>query len=63
MESKIKLVKSMMISENKLVREVVNRVMRDEGSSWNKLLKKYMEEVGTDEGDLEVLDKGVIKLG
>ena len=52
MESKIKLTKSMMISENEMVREVVNRVVRDEGSSWNKLLKRYMEEVGMGMGDL-----------
>ena len=49
MEAKIKLTKSMMTSENELVREVVNRVLRDEGSKWNKLLRRYMEEVGMDE--------------
>ena len=38
-----------------------NRVMRDEGSSWNKLLKRYMEEIGISVRDLELLDKGGIR--
>ena len=44
----------MMISDNKMVREVANKVLRDGDSSWNKLLKKYMEEVGMGMGDLEL---------
>ena len=54
MESKIKLIKSMMTSDNEMVREVANKVLRDGDSSWNKLLKKYMEEVGMGMGDLEL---------
>ena len=61
MESKIKLIKSMMTSDNEMVREVANKVLRDGDSSWNKLLKKYMEEVGMGMGDLELLDKGGIR--
>ena len=60
-ESKIKLVKSMMTSDNELVREVATRVLRDGDSNWNKLLKKYMEEVGMGMGDLETLDKVGVK--
>ena len=60
-ESKVKLAKSMMTSDNELVREVANRVLRDGDSNWNKLLKRYMVEVGIGRGDLETMDKEGIR--
>ena len=56
-ESKLKLVKSMMDCGN----ELVGRVWDDGNSGWNKQLGKYLEEVGIGRREFVDMDKGEIK--
>ena len=60
METKLKLVKSMMECGNDLVRRVVWEVWGDRNSTWNKQVGKYLMEVGIGREEFRDMDKGEI---
>ena len=56
-KGKLLLAKSMMESENGLVREIMERVKRDNGNLWNRGLKECLENTGMDYDRLKELSK------
>ena len=55
------LAKSMMESENGLVREILGRVRRDDKNAWNRGLKGCLEKVGLEYDSLGEMSKGQLK--
>ena len=60
-DSRLTLVKSMLVSDNILIKNVLANVRRDRSNPWNKRLEGYLDEVGLVYGDLESLSKQQIK--
>ena len=60
-ESRLTLVKSMMESENKLVRDLLNRGRGLRNYKWNKVMEEYLGKVGMRYEDMENMSKRAIK--
>ena len=60
-ESKLTLVRSMIESENKLVKDILGKVRGIEKNPWNKKLEEYLGKVGLNYEDLKTMNKKAIK--
>ena len=61
MGARLTLAKSMMDSENEMVRKVLANVREEGTSRWNKILEEYLGQVGMKYEDLEMWSKEKIK--
>ena len=60
-DSKLTLVKGMLVSNSTLIKNVLANVRGDVENPWNKKLNEYLTEVGLEYGDLELMSKHQIK--
>ena len=60
-ESRLTLVRSIIESNNGLVKKVLENIRNDRNDPWNRNLEEYLGEVGLGYGDLEVMEKKEIK--
>ena len=51
-DSRLTLVKSMMVSDNTLIKNVLTNVRGDRNNPWSKRLEEYLGELGLVYGDL-----------
>ena len=59
-ESRLTLVRSIIESENKLVKDILGKVRGIGNNPWNKKLEEYLGKVGLKYEDLETMNKRAI---
>ena len=60
-KGKLLLAKSFIDSENGLVREIMERVERDDKNLWNRGLRGCLERLGMDNDSLRAMSKEQVK--
>ena len=60
-ESRLTLVRSMIESENKMVKDILGKIRGLRDNAWNNRLEEYLGKVGLRFEDLEIMNKRAIK--